>query len=105
MNQGISIAAMFVALAQFIFIINMFWSLKAGKKASGNPWNATTLEWQTPNTPAKHGNWGEKLPVVYRWAYDYSVPGAAQDFIPQNLAPEDVPKISTGSPAEEGRQG
>jgi cytochrome c oxidase subunit 1 len=22
--------------------------------------------------------------VVYRWAYDYSVPGAAQDFIPQN---------------------
>ncbi len=25
-----------------------------------------------------------KLPVVYRWAYDYSVPGAKQDFIPQN---------------------
>ena len=24
------------------------------------------------------------LPVVYRWAYDYSVPGAKQDFLPQN---------------------
>jgi hypothetical protein len=26
---------------------------------------------------------------VYRWAYDYSVPGAHQDFIPQNT-PESV---------------
>jgi hypothetical protein len=25
--------------------------------------------------------------VVYRWAYDYSVPGAADDFIPQNQPP------------------
>jgi len=22
--------------------------------------------------------------VVYRWAYDYSVPGAKEDFVPQN---------------------
>jgi cytochrome c oxidase subunit 1 len=22
--------------------------------------------------------------VVYRWAYDYGVPGAADDFLPQN---------------------
>jgi cytochrome c oxidase subunit I len=22
--------------------------------------------------------------VVYHWAYDYSVPGAEQDFLPQN---------------------
>ena len=35
-----------------------------------------------------HGNWGPKLPVVYRWAYDYSVPGEAQDFIPQNEPPK-----------------
>jgi cytochrome c oxidase subunit 1 len=45
---------------------------------------ATTLEWQTPETPPVHGNFGRELPVVYRWAYDYSVPGAAEDFIPQN---------------------
>ncbi len=30
---------------------------------------------------------GPELPVVYRWAYDYSVPGEAQDFIPQNEPP------------------
>ncbi len=58
-----------------------------GKPSGGNPWRATTLEWQTPDTPPKHGNFGPTLPVVYRWAYDYSVPGAAEDFIPQNQPP------------------
>jgi len=29
---------------------------------------------------------------VYRWAYDYSVPGAAQDFLPQNQPP--VPRTA-----------
>ena len=66
------------------FLFNLIWSLFNGKPAGSNPWRATTLEWQTPETPPGHGNWGKELPVVYRWAYDYSVPGAAQDFIPQN---------------------
>jgi len=103
MNQGISIAAGFVAIAQLIFIINMFYSLRAGKKAGSNPWKATTLEWQTPDTPAKHGNWGHDLPVVYRWAYDFSVPGASQDYIPQNMAPEDVPTSDASYHGEEGQ--
>jgi cytochrome c oxidase subunit 1 len=67
-----------------MFLFNMGWSLFRGRKADPNPWGATTLEWQTPETPPAHGNWGKDLPVVYRWAYDYSVPGAARDFIPQN---------------------
>ena len=41
----------------------------------------------TPETPPGHGNWGDELPVVYRWAYDYNVPGATQDFLPQNMPP------------------
>ena len=60
------------------------------QKAGGNPWRATTLEWQTPETPPAHGNFGRELPVVYRWAYDYSVPGRPEDFIPQNLPPDKV---------------
>ena len=85
MWQALVSAAGGLLLAQVPFIINFFHSIFAGKKVvSDNPWNATTLEWQTPDTPARHGNWGDKLPVVYRWAYDYSVPGAEQDFIPQN---------------------
>ena len=89
MNAGITIAALIVAAAQAIFIFNVIWSMRNGEKASGNPWNSTTLEWQTPDTPAKHGNWGHDLPVVYRWAYDYSVPGEDVDFIPQTEPPHD----------------
>ncbi len=88
-NQWITISALIVAAVQMVFLFNIVWSLFHGKPAGGNPWRATTLEWQTPDTPPKHGNWGKDLPVVYRWAYDYSVPGAPQDFIPQNVPPDD----------------
>jgi cytochrome c oxidase subunit I len=87
LNAFISIMALIVGVAQIIFLFNLFWSLRHGKEAGGNPWRATTLEWQTPETPPGHGNWGKELPVVYRWAYDYSVPGAKEDFIPQNIPP------------------
>jgi cytochrome c oxidase subunit 1 len=84
LNVFITVAALIVGAAQVVFVFNLVWSLSRGKEAGGNPWRATTLEWQTPRTPPGHGNWGKELPVVYRWAYDYSVPGAAQDFVPQN---------------------
>jgi cytochrome c oxidase subunit 1 len=70
-----------------LFLFNLIWSLKNGKEAGGNPWRATTLEWFTPDTPPRHGNWGAELPVVYRWAYEYGVPGLKDDFVPQNQPP------------------
>jgi cytochrome c oxidase subunit 1 len=84
LNVGITLAAVFLAIIQIIFIANVIWTLLKGKPAGDNPWGATTLEWQTPDTPPKHGNWGPKLPEVYRWAYDYSVPGTKLDYTPQN---------------------
>jgi cytochrome c oxidase subunit 1 len=87
LNAFVTVAALIVGFAQMVFLFNLIWSLVKGRPAGGNPWRATTLEWQTPQTPPGHGNWGADLPVVYRWAYDYSVPGAAQDFIPQNEPP------------------
>jgi len=68
-----------------VFLFNLIWSLFKGKEAGGNPWGAASLEWQTPQTPPGHGNWGKELPIVYRWAYDYSVP-ARQDFVPKMTA-------------------
>ncbi|EPR17351.1 cytochrome C oxidase [Sphingobium indicum IP26] len=82
-NQWISIAALVVFAAQGLFFFNMIWSLFRGPRAGPNPWGAASLEWLTPDTPPAHGNWGPHLPVVHRWAYDYSVPGADRDFIPQ----------------------
>src|SRR6184192_3221134 len=87
LNEGITIAALIVGAVQIVFLFNLIWSLFNGKPAGSNPWRATTLEWQTPETPPGHGNWGKELPVVYRWAYGYSVPGAKEDFVPQNQPP------------------
>ncbi|MCZ6656560.1 MAG: cytochrome c oxidase subunit I [Gammaproteobacteria bacterium] len=89
LNAAITIAAIIVAFAQLVFLYNLIRSLTKGKDAGHNPWEATTLEWQTTHTPPRHGNFDE-LPSVYRWAYDYSVPGAEHDFIPQNVPSEEL---------------
>jgi cytochrome c oxidase subunit 1 len=101
LNANITIAAIFVGTVQLIFIFNVIWSLFKGKPAGGNPWDATSLEWQTPETPPSHGNWGPKLPTVYRWAYEYSVPGARDDFVPQNVPPNEVPMLEGAGPYRE----
>jgi len=88
LNVFITIAALVVGFFQLLFIANLIWSAFKGELAGGNPWNATTLEWQTPDTPPKHGNWGDAQPVVYRWAYAYNMPDVEADFVPQNLPPD-----------------
>jgi cytochrome c oxidase subunit I len=88
----ISIAAFITVGAQFLFLYNFFWSLKAGKKAEEmNPWHATTLEWSI-SSPPPFDNFGGVEPVIYHGPYEFSVPGAADDYIPQHLAPEKVRK-------------
>ncbi len=83
LNKMMSYSAWSLALAQIPFILNFFGSLWFGKKVtSDNPWEATTLEWQTA-TPPGHGNF-KTAPVVYRGPYEYSVPGSSKDFTPQN---------------------
>ena len=90
LNANITLAAIWVAAFQMVFIVNILWSIWKGKKCDGNPWEATSLEWQTPDNPPCHGNWGPELPTVYRWAYEYSVPGVKADFVPQNVPASDV---------------
>ena len=84
MNAFISLAAFVTFGAQFIFLVNFFGSMFRGKRAPQNPWHSNTLEWTTPIVPP-HGNWPDELPLVYRWPYDYSKPGAPDDFIPQTV--------------------
>jgi len=83
LNKWISYGAWFLGIAQIPFIINFFWSIRNGKKVeSDNPWNATTIEWQTP-TPPPHGNFSKPI-EIFRGPYEYSVPGHARDFTPQS---------------------
>ena len=94
LNEFITVMVLIVGFAQVVFILNILISIFKGKLSGENPWKATTLEWQGATTPPGHGNFGEELPIVYRWAYAYSVPGVKADFVPQNLAPDKVIKSS-----------
>lgn len=83
-NQMVTVFAIVGGLAQFIFVINFFYSIYRGQKAVQNPWQANTLEWTTP-VEHIHGNWDGPLPEVHRWPYDYSKPGKDTDFVPQTV--------------------
>ncbi|TAE80815.1 MAG: cytochrome c oxidase subunit I [Bacteroidetes bacterium] len=104
MNQFITIAAIVGGMAQLLFLYNFFYSIFKGTRSVQNPWKSNTLEWTAP-VEHIHGNWPGEIPHVYRWAYDYSKPGADDDFIPQNVPdagqvdPLDEPNPATYTPS------
>jgi cytochrome c oxidase subunit 1 len=78
----VSIAAIITIAVQFVFYFNLFWSIFKGKKVGDNPWEATTLEWNT-TSPPPHDNFAGIAPTVYRGPYEFAVPGAPKDFMMQ----------------------
>ncbi len=84
LNVIITYFAIFAALGQLVFLFNFFYSIFKGQVAPQNPWRSNTLEWTAP-VEHIHGNWHGELPTVHRWPYDYSKPGADEDFVPQNV--------------------
>jgi len=78
----ISVSAFIMFLGQIPFVYNFIRNLFGKRNAAKNPWQANTLEWITPS-PAPHLNF-ETIPKVYRGPYEYSVPGAKQDWLPQS---------------------
>jgi cytochrome c oxidase subunit 1 len=90
MHQFVTVAAIVLMLAQLVLAVNILWSLRAGRRASDNPWRANTLEWAT-TSPPPHGNFTRPL-RVHRDPYEYSRPGAADDFVPQDVA--DAPRAA-----------
>ena len=80
--RGQAFSALFLLAVQLFFIANLVLSLKRGRRTSDNPWEATTLEWTTSSPPPAENF--HTTPVVVRGPYDYSVAGAATDFLPQH---------------------
>jgi len=76
LNVPMSYAALALAFFQIFFIVNLVWSIRAGRTAGANPWEATTLEWSAaPSPPRAHGNF-DRVPRVVRDPYEYNAPGA-----------------------------
>jgi cytochrome c oxidase subunit 1 len=88
----ITFTILLTVFAQGLFLLNFLWSLFSGEKVTeNNPWHSTTLEWSV-SSPPPADDFGANDPVVYRGAYEFSIPGLAEDFVLQNLAPEQVVK-------------
>jgi cytochrome c oxidase subunit I len=69
LNLFSSAGAAVLAIGYLLPLCYLAWSLAWGKKASGNPWGATGLEWQTSSPPPPHNF--EREPQVARGPYAY----------------------------------
>src|SRR5687767_4097614 len=98
----VSISAIVTVLIQLLFYFNLIWSIFKGKKASDNPWEATTLEWIT-TTPPPHDNFAGVLPTVYRGPYEFAVPGAPRDYLMQT-DPDIEPAVAGGGNGHDGHK-
>src|SRR5688572_4687533 len=86
----VTISAIITIAVQLLFYFNLFWSMFKGEKATENPWEATTLEWNT-TSPPPHDNFAGVLPTVYRGPYEFAVPGAPNDYVMQSDSDAEVP--------------
>jgi cytochrome c oxidase subunit I len=68
-NVMSSAGASILGMGYLLPLIYFIWSLKHGKRAPANPWNATGLEWQTPSPPPKHNF--QQTPIVTGPPYQY----------------------------------
>ncbi|MGE0592397.1 MAG: cbb3-type cytochrome c oxidase subunit I [Vicinamibacterales bacterium] len=86
LNVPMWLGAVGLGLFQLPFIVNVCGSPWFGRVAGRNPWEATTLEWSA--APATVDGATVQGPQVFRPAYEYSVPGAPHDFLPQDAPGE-----------------
>ena len=70
LNVMSTAGASILAVGYILPLIYLMWSLRYGKIATSNPYQATGLEWRTP-TPPPTENFPE-TPIVTWDAYDYS---------------------------------
>lgn len=64
-----SAGASILGVGYVLPLIYLLWSLKKGRRAGGDPWGATTLEWRAPSPPPTHNF--EETPVVTQDPYSY----------------------------------
>ncbi|MGB6897538.1 MAG: cbb3-type cytochrome c oxidase subunit I, partial [Candidatus Acidiferrum sp.] len=95
----VTVATILTVAAQAIFLFNFIWTLWRGEETENrNPWRATTLEWSVSSPPPLN-NFGGVEPMIYRGAYEFGGPSAAEDFGMQNIAPTSSELATRRKPA------
>ena len=82
LQTWVTIAAIGLISAQFIFLFNLFWSMRRGVLATANPWESTSLEWAEPaeNVTVNHG------------PYEYGPNATGSDFTVQSAPTQETSK-------------
>jgi cytochrome c oxidase subunit 1 len=83
-NLAMAHGALALGAVQLLFVGNFVLSLRFGPRTGDNPWEASSLEWQTVSPPP-HGNFAA-VPRVVRGPHEYSSPKtttARSDWLPQ----------------------
>jgi cytochrome c oxidase subunit 1 len=70
----VTVAGFVIGLSVLIFVVNVFVSLRAGKKAADNPWESRSPEFQIPSPVPVH-NYDAPFEVIGE-PYDYGLPGS-----------------------------
>ncbi len=77
LNVVATLGSYLLAVSTFPFMINVVWAIFKGQPASGNPWKALTLEWQTSSPPLIENF--EEEPVLWCGPYDYGIDVPPED--------------------------
>ncbi|MEX0618968.1 MAG: cytochrome c oxidase subunit I [Pseudohongiellaceae bacterium] len=75
-----SVGAVVLAIGYLLPLLNLGWSAFAGRKAPGNPWNASGLEWSGASPPPPH-NFSEPV-VVAQEPYSYHTDDRDNPLVP-----------------------
>jgi heme/copper-type cytochrome/quinol oxidase subunit 1/heme/copper-type cytochrome/quinol oxidase subunit 3 len=99
LNLLSTLGAVIMGVASLVFVVNLAMSLRRGKVAGDNPWEAWTLEWAT-TSPPPHDNFAE-VPQIRgrRPLWDLAHPAHAVD-VERHSARSPVERHSARSPVE-----
>src|ERR1019366_1540022 len=65
LNMVSTVGAVLMGVASLLIVVNILVSLRSGKVAGDNPWDAWTLEWAT-TSPPPHDNFSQVPPITGR---------------------------------------
>jgi cytochrome c oxidase subunit 1 len=103
LNRFITYAAIFLASAQLLFLLNLIRSVRKGNFASSNPWRATTLEWHPAMNPFPPSPASDTSGItVHRAPCHYQTTASTDSFLPQWTPDPAAPTIEdTANPKPE----